>query len=87
MKVANQQSILDIAIQETGTVESVIDIAQRNSISITDDLEIGTVVATGPIINNAIAKYYAARSIRPATQVASTIELSIFDEVFDEIFE
>lgn len=39
--VQHKQTLLDIAMQTTGTAESVFELADRNGISITDALIVG----------------------------------------------
>lgn len=38
METEKGQSLLDVAIQSTGTIESLFEIAELNELSITDDL-------------------------------------------------
>lgn len=87
MKVANGQSLLDVAIQGAGTIEAALDVAIKNNVSVTDDLSAGAEIAIPTVQNKAVANYYAARSIRPATQVDMPNDTTIFEEVFDEMFE
>lgn len=58
------QSLLDIAIQYCGSIESLFDIAELNSISPTDTVAGALLVE--PVSNN-IARYYAANNLIPAT--------------------
>lgn len=62
------QSHLDIAIQENGTIESLIKIALSNDFSITDYLTPGTKIdGQTSIINESVLRYYKANNIVPAT--------------------
>lgn len=88
MKAAGRQSVTDIAIQETGSVETALDIAQRNNISITHDLTPGQDLSVPGPSNKAVVNYLSSRSARPATQaVPVDDETLLFDNVFDETFE
>ena len=87
MKVSQGQSLIDIAIQECGSAEAAIQIAVENGLSVTDDLATGTILIVPEASNKAVAAYYAAHSIKPATQVAETAGTTVFDETFDETFE
>lgn len=65
----HNQSLLDIALQYTGTAESVFAIAQANGMSVSAILDAGTEVFL-PInlnTNSEIKNYYQARSLQPAT--------------------
>ena len=67
----NGQSMLDLAIQLYGSVEGVFDLAAESGKSITDKLEAGEPLQySGAPLNKAIADYYRANSIRPATEPA-----------------
>ena len=39
--VLHNQSLLDLALQHTGTIESVFEFAEANTINITDDVQAG----------------------------------------------
>jgi len=87
MKVAQGQSLIDIAIQECGSAEAAILIAIANGIAVTDELTPGVGLIIPGASNKAVAAYYAARNIKPATQVAESGATTVFDETFDETFE
>jgi hypothetical protein len=61
------QSALDIAIQTTGSVESVIQLALANEISITDNTVPSDKLLQVDVINSDIVNYYKSRNIYPAT--------------------
>lgn len=65
--VLDGQSLFDIAIQQCGTVEAAFSFAILNDIAVTDELKVGTVLATAPVQNRRIAEYYAMKSLAPAT--------------------
>jgi len=65
--VLEGQSLLDIAVQECGSVEAVIAIAVLNNISITDDLQVGQVLQMPAPVNKQIAQYYKSKNLKPAT--------------------
>lgn len=68
VRVLQRQSLLDIALQETGTIEAAFDIAVANGISITDYVPgtILTIPDTAPV-NEQILAYYKTNFISPAT--------------------
>lgn len=70
--ILHHQSLLDLAIQHTGSVENAFDLALQNNRSITDDLEAGESIeftAYGIQQNKDILNYYTAKNIQPATAV------------------
>lgn len=83
VKVLEGQSLLDVAIQTSGTVEAAIDMATINGMSITDDLECME-LRTVSIVNRLVQQYYEKRAIKPATAI--TEKGQIFEDVFNEVF-
>lgn len=70
--ILHHQSLLDLAIQHTGSVENAFDLALQNNRSLTDDLEAGEsiqLIAYGIQQNKDILNYYTAKNIQPATAV------------------
>ncbi|CAI9429694.1 LysM domain-containing protein [Candidatus Ornithobacterium hominis] len=67
----HNQSLLDLALQHTGSVENAFDIAVANGISLTDDLAIGSRlnIPNDLTKNNDIYNYYTAKNIQPATAI------------------
>nr|DAT37231.1 MAG TPA: hypothetical protein [Caudoviricetes sp.] len=79
----HNQSLLDLALQHTGTIESVFEFAEANTLNITDDVVAGkTLVLPAEIFSNKdILNYYTAKNLQPATaftkedeQVAKRLE-------------
>lgn len=69
--VLNNQSILDIALQHTGSVENCFAIAIANGISVSDLLAAGTslLIPEGLQNDNDVLNYYSAKKIQPATAI------------------
>ena len=65
----HNQSLLDLALQHTGTIESVFEFAEANSLNITDDVQAGTplYLREGLGVRNEILSYYTAKNLQPAT--------------------
>lgn len=86
IKVLEGQSLLDIAIQEYGTVEAVIDIALVNYISPTEELEAGQelVLPDSTYKNIDIADYYTKKQIKPATAKLDADIEAIVAEISDD---
>lgn len=71
VKVCNNQSLFDIAIQKCGSIEAAYDIAILNGLSITDELTAGQVLNLPTVVNSNIADYYESKGIAPATAVTA----------------
>lgn len=69
--VLHNQSLLDIALQHTGTIESIFELAVINIKSVTDDMVAGALLNVPPFSvgarNKDILAYYTAKNIQPAT--------------------
>lgn len=65
----NNQSLFDIAIQETGSIDTVMEIADANNVATTQLLEIGQDIVIPEELegNPELLKYYKRNGIRPAT--------------------
>lgn len=71
--ILHHQSLLDLAIQHTGTAENAFDLALQNNRSITDDLEAGESIeftAYGIQQNKDILSYYTTKKLQPATAIS-----------------
>lgn len=66
-KVIAGQSLFDIAIQKSGAVESVFDLAVTNDLSITGPLFAGQELIDAPVRDQDIAGYYRVKGLTPAT--------------------
>lgn len=67
--VLHNQSLLDLAIQHTGTIESVFELAEANTLNIADDVQAGKILIlpTEAFTNKEILAYYTAKNLQPAT--------------------
>ena len=65
----HNQSLLDLALQHTGTIESVFEFAEVNALNITDDVQAGAplYLGEGLEVRNEILSYYTAKNLQPAT--------------------
>ena len=79
----HNQSLLDLALQHTGTIEGVFELAKDNALNITDDVVAGKtlVLPTEAFTNKDILAYYTAKNLQPVTaftkedkQVAKRLE-------------
>ena len=67
--VLHNQSLLDLALQHTGTIESVFEFTEANALNITDDVQAGAplYLGEGLEVRNEILSYYTAKNLQPAT--------------------
>ena len=67
--VLHNQSLLDLALQHTGSIESVFELAEANALNITDDVQAGAplYLGEGLGVRNEILSYYTAKNLQPAT--------------------
>lgn len=72
------QSLLDIAIQHSGSIEAALAIAAANDLSVTDSAAAGNMVTVDLVMNKSVVNQLAVLEIKPATgitaiETASTI--------------
>ena len=66
--VLHNQSLFDISIRYTGTIENAFKIAVANGLSLTDELEPGAQLIIPEVeMNNDVVNYFSAKGIQPAT--------------------
>jgi len=67
IEVKNRQCLVDIALQECGSVEAVFAIAERNGLAITDDLAVGQILTFEPsdIEDKRVVAVFAAGRVSP----------------------
>ncbi|MGV0946060.1 hypothetical protein ACTS93_02600 [Empedobacter falsenii] len=78
-KVQQGQSFIDKTLELTGSVESLLDMAILNNVSITDDVSIGTEILGSPIVKQTIVGQIINQNI--ATKLTKTIDLSVPQEL------
>ena len=69
--VLHNQSLLDFAIQHTGSAQNAFEIAKANGLAISAEVVAGTeLIIPGTVMNDVdVLQYYASRAIQPATDV------------------
>ncbi|GGG46943.1 hypothetical protein [Epilithonimonas arachidiradicis] len=74
--VLHNQSLLDVAIQHTGSVQNAFEIAAANEMSLTDQLTAGKELIIPDSITQDvdIKNYYQSRAIQPATDITQNGE-------------
>ena len=64
--VKERQTLLDIALQTSGSVEAVMELAKQNGLSITD----GQVLEVKEVKDVAVVSHYEINCIFPATEAS-----------------
>lgn len=68
LRVYERQSMLDVAVQHLGGVESVFDLALSNGLSITDDLNPNdSLIGCESVASLDIVEYFSNRGVVPFT--------------------
>lgn len=74
--ILHHQSLLDLAIQHTGSVENAFILALQNGKSLTDNLVAGEQLSLKNTKNNKdILNYYQSKKLQPATAVTQLPEI------------
>lgn len=77
VKISSRQSLLDVAIQQSGSILVAFELAVKNSLSITDDLIPCESISLVGVNNADIKAYYEAKNIVPATALTTDDQLII----------
>lgn len=78
----HNQSLLDLALQHTGTIESVFELAGANALNVTDEVVAGDSLMIPPEVplNRDILAYYTAKSLQPATSLTQA-DWKVFERI------
>lgn len=73
--ILNRQSLLDIVLQECGSLDSIFSLAEQNGIAVTDDLPAGKELeyTLEDITQKQVVISLANRGIKPATAISSDL--------------
>lgn len=70
VKVKDRQSLLDMAVQTSGSVEAAFDLAAANGVCLTDILADGQVLDTVATKHADTVRRYSVQGIQPATALS-----------------
>lgn len=70
VKVKDRQSLLDMAVQTSGSMEAAFGLAAANGVSLTDTLVDGQVLDTVAAENADTVRRYSVHGIQPATALS-----------------
>lgn len=80
--IIDRQNLFDIALQETGSIDTVFAIAVANGINITDEIPPGTELVIPEVEGNAdVYRYYRANNLRPASGSIQATEIEILEGI------
>lgn len=86
----HNQSLLDLALQATGSVDNMLQIAMHNGLIPSEPLVVGTLVAIPDtvIVDSDILNYYQANDIVPATALTeelleTVVELTCEEKLYE----
>ena len=68
VKVKDRQTLLDVAIETSGSLEGLMDLAIANGRSVTAALEDGEELETVEVADATVVERYAVEGICPATE-------------------
>lgn len=72
IKIKRYQTLLDFATQNAGDASQVIAVALANGVSITDDIDAGSLLSVD-VVNTSVQQYFVKNAVDVTTQPA-TIE-------------
>jgi hypothetical protein len=77
IEVQKHQTLLDIAIQHTGSVESVVEIAELNGLEVTADVVPGTKLIMPEVVERRVKIFFDESDSKPVTATERTKETGI----------
>lgn len=89
-KVLHGQSMLDMAVQHTGSMEGAFALSRANGVSLTEDLPLGALLVLPEASDKRTAVVFGNLIHKPATALTDYVDDQqggIFDDTFDESFE
>lgn len=79
--ITERQSLLDVALQHSGSLEAALEIAMLNEASLTDDLMAGQQVLLPENADNSeVAAYYSVNDLHPASAISQAQILEILEQ-------
>jgi hypothetical protein len=83
------QSLLDIAVQTSGSVEGVVSLSKLNKLPITAPIDMWRLIDEAEEIDRRRRKYFELREIFPATELKPPVDAieGLFGEEFGVEFE
>ncbi len=73
MKTKDNQSLVDIAVQSTGSVSALFRLAKTNGKSVTDTLNVGGTLNGVDVDKSDVVTYFSDKGLIPATKTGKNI--------------
>lgn len=71
VKPLDRQSLIDVALQTSGSVEGALGMSIKNDIPVSGELAPGVELETAPVVDKLVLGRYEVRGIRPATDISA----------------
>lgn len=83
--ISENQNIIDVAMQEYGSLEGLLTFARLNGLALDEDLVSGTnlIVDEAEIVNKQLQSLFENRRVNTGTEL---IETGIFDDTYNDTF-
>lgn len=66
--IKNGQSLIDVAIQQSGDAGNAVALAIQNDLSLTENLGVGNNIQNAPVTNQSIVDFFNTELKNPATK-------------------
>lgn len=88
IKAKSGQTLLDVAVEQFGSWEALMDIAHDNDISMTDDIQAGSsLLLPEKIYDRRMQLWCKNNNVSPATMQVASKKAGIFTEQFTIQFQ
>nr|DAE58720.1 MAG TPA: hypothetical protein [Caudoviricetes sp.]DAN83350.1 MAG TPA: hypothetical protein [Caudoviricetes sp.]DAV63076.1 MAG TPA: hypothetical protein [Caudoviricetes sp.] len=71
IKPLDRQSLIDVALQTSGSVEGALGMSIKNDIPVSGELAPDVELETAPVVDKLVLGRYEARGVRPATDISA----------------
>lgn len=71
VRVKDRQSLLDMAVETSGSMEAAFRLSEANDVSLTDTLQDGQVLDAVAVENADTVRRYSAQNLQPATALSA----------------
>lgn len=84
----NNQTLIDITIQLTGTANNLLKIAMHNGLVPSEPLVPGQIILLpeGVSLNTDVSRYYEVNGVLPATSISEEIEQTFEKSCEDKLY-
>lgn len=79
------QTLFDLSLESSGSIEAIFELAQANGFSITDAPDIGTKIKWADVVDEAVWRYYLKHHVRSVTGILQQDGIDYMGIEFDFI--